>query len=515
MLFLNKPINKIIILNLIINSLMLFHNGPFIDDWKLYNQTPDHIIANFYSEGWYYTGIWLIHQFQFSFSNPLLASHILMMAMQSLTFFLFYKILRFTSLPHNLILWIVLLSAVSPFYIVRFLPINLPYTFSLFLFLLAYWILLRNHQQHYKYLGLLSGILLIYSFVTNSILFLYPALILHLWLLMNKDTPAFLKKYYWLIILPIVFMILRFTVFVPMAGGPDSDYNSIDMANIKLIPKNIIDLNIGFLKFMLFQVKSYWLLFGLVFLFSSIIIFSNKKWLVLDMSLNKKLFLISIGFSLFILAILPYLMVGKMPMFIYWRERHQLLIPFGYSILVVALIFLVKNNLLKTLGFGLVISVFITCTFGQMINKYNAWFKNESVYVFFKNNPLSPEVNTYKVIDTDKCTNATDRGLNWFVLSGLYKKATQKEDKFFVSINLLKLDSTGLEEHIRLRKKVNLMGPYNMTQFDHIKGVGTISVTCIKALSFVDILKFMKLYYTTDEKNLEIMYNSFFTIKIE
>ena len=59
------------------------------------------------------------------------------------------------------------------------------------------------------------------------------------------------------------------------------------------------------------------------------------------------------------------------------------------------------------------------------------------------------------------------------------------------------------------------MGPYNMTQFNHIKGVGTISVTCIKALSFVDILKFMKLYYTTDEKNLEIMYNSFFTIKIE
>ena len=512
MSFLNKPITKIIILNLIINSLMLLHNGPFIDDWKLYNQTNDHIIANFYSEGWYYTGIWLIHQFQFSFGNPLLISHILTMVLQSFTFYFFYKILKFTTLPHNLILWMVVLSAISPFYIVRFLPINLPYTFCLFLFLLAYWIILNNYKQSKIYFSLLAGILILYSLVTNSILFFYPVLMVHLWLMMNKNTWLFIKKYFWLILPPIVFVILRLTVFVPMAGGPDADYNSIDMANMKLIPINILNLNIGFLKFILFQVKSYWILFGLIFIISSIVIFIKKNWLEINLNLTKNLQLILIGLTLFILAILPYLMVGKIPMFLYWRERHQLLIPFGYSILVVSIIFLLKNNLLKTFALGLVIAAFITCTFGQIINKYNVWFKNESVYNYFKNNPLNSNINTYKVIDEDKCTNATDRGLNWFVLSGLYKKATQKEDKFFVSINLLKLDSAGLEEHIRLRKKVNLMGPYNMTEFGHIKGIGTITVTCRKALSIADILKFMSLYYTRDKKALTSMYASRFSI---
>lgn len=55
--------------------------------------------------------------------------------------------------------------------------------------------------------------------------------------------------------------------------------------------------------------------------------------------------LILVGIAAFGLAVLPYLVVGKMPALGDWDSRHQILVPLGASLMLVGLVTLLHQRL--------------------------------------------------------------------------------------------------------------------------------------------------------------------------
>ena len=503
----------IVLIYLLVNVLMVFNNGVFIDDWKYVNQTQEDLINCFRPEGWHYTGLWAIHGFICSLPNPMIWYRAITILLWSFSIVWFYRILLTTSIYKPVAVALTLFVAVSPFNFMRFTANTLPYSLSVFLFLGAYLILLKK-QGGNAGLNIMVSLMFMYAFITNSVLLFYPIVMLHLWVGMKFKIAPFLKKYYWLFIVPIVFLAIRFTLFVPVENSTSTNYNVIEPSNVKLLPMKSLSLNYGYLLYFVQQIKEYIWLFIVITGFSGIILwFSKPAFLTQKTGVVAALRYALFGVVLFVLAITPYILVNKFPEFKGWETRHQLLIPFGYAFLMAALLFIQNNSTIRIAVLSLICGVFLTAHTSQMIMYYKGWFKYEVIESYFRNHPRG-EANTLILNDDDLCSNATDRKISYMEVTGMYKKATGKQDLYIVGKNQKDFTKAQLQEWIDVRRRAKLLGPFNMLNFKTVDGIGTFNIKCARQIETGDLFGFVKNYYQNDNTYFDKTYGDYLEISI-
>ena len=301
--------------------LLINYDGVYWDDWTIFNQGRDELIADTEARGRVIS--FYLHSFLQSIGNGILSFRLL-------TFFSYLAIslsIYYLAKPKKICgeliaFYLALLVATFPVNTARISTVCVDYGFTVALFFLAFLIVV--HKRRYLKYRALSLLLFFISFTTESLLVFYFFPMVYLFfisegnyikdqkiILILNQLKIFIIKNVDFMMLPFVFFLIKSIYFTPY--GTHENYNSINIP-WQTIPFFISILGIIYFAFFLIKDKG--------------------------LALKKNILLIAMGFILFLLALFPYYAAGRLP----WiHSMHN-----GWPVIlstIVAFIILLNTNI--------------------------------------------------------------------------------------------------------------------------------------------------------------------------
>jgi hypothetical protein len=353
--------------------LLLNYNGLYWDGIGVWERSPQEFIELYVMQGNPLFAVYHVlvtnmgngifpYRF-FSFINTFISGA---------CFYYLIKNSRFVN--RNSAFLIALLALIFPVFQARVTISVSIYPMFVALFFVATVLMVIAQKKTSIILRFVSLALFFVSFTLNSLIFFYGIALLYmayldraLWRvqgiknLSHKVSKwAFTKADY--ILLPIIFGIIKLLFFMP--HGDFKTYNKVDLTGIvKAIPFSFYNLFPSF-----FEPIDY--AFSFISSFVIIAAFGIGYGLQRYTSIQsrslppiKHVILLSVGLLLFVTGVYAYNAVWKTPNLYDWASRHQVLVPYGASILLFALLTMIitilKLKQYQFYLFGLVITVFI------------------------------------------------------------------------------------------------------------------------------------------------------------
>jgi hypothetical protein len=218
--------------------------------------------------------------------------------------------------------FLALLVLVLPFNSARHALIDMPYTISLTLFCLAWYLLVRGPELGTGTAALATALLVV-AYTTQSLLVFVVVPLAHLLVrevpLASWSTRSLtrwaLRRWY-LLASPVAFYAVKTTAFPP--HGEYAGYNAIHLPSIATAAGYVVLAAAAF----------------------TLVVVAAPR---LPRPAARSGPLLLGGAVLVSLAILPYLAAGHVPRFYEWNSRHQLLVPFGAALIGVGVVRLVRE----------------------------------------------------------------------------------------------------------------------------------------------------------------------------
>ena len=420
-----KKENKIILsLYLLSHGLiLLISNAIYWDDWIIYNVDKEIIFKNFHESAVFVPFVSYLH----SYILPIGPWFYRLLTLFSFLFisYLFNKILlslKFLNKENRFI--IILFFTLLPFNIARVALIDFPYTICLTLFFIAW---------RYKNIRYISLPLFFISFTTNSLPFLYLIVLFHIYYesytsLNNKFSWRILFNKIDYILLPIIFVAIKYTYYIPY--GNYINYNN-DFSLYNLFSKPISQfLHSGYF---LINIKSnIFLLLIVTYTVSKILPNFNNNY---NLPFTKKQVFIFGVFST-ILVLFPYWIVGHIPTFIDWNSRHQLLMPFGISLIFFSIYYFLNFKKWFLIS---IISISISININFYFDLFKDWNKQMELVSIFEDS--SEEYADKILIIKDYTDNALERTFRNYEWEGLLNLKNNNTIAFDISMYNEKLDT--------------------------------------------------------------------------
>ena len=430
--------------------LIVLNPGIFWDDWTLYKMDTIGIMSQFIGNGAIYFGY--LHKFLQNSPYPVFIYHSLTFLFQFLTIFFLFKIIKKWPFPERNITGVyffVLIYAILPVNDAAITMICFPYTVSLFLFILATFLLIGSKQKGGVFYRLCSLILFFMSFTTSSLVFFY---ILPFTLIIFQEEVKYMNSHpirKWssiiitcaskllrhidFLILPIIFWYVKSIYFSPSNHYKDLNYNRIDLDSFLLMP-------ISFIKFVYIffaSLKPFLLNFVIefefffTFILVSFIVYKLLKFKYLDFKFGKKM--VIIGVSLICIGAFPYLLVEKFPSFSSYNSRHMLLLGFGISVLIVSGISQISSFTFKKIITSMIIGGALIFNIYLQFNYFKGYIKQSILTNIFTS--IDTEMNSSStILFKDATLKFTTKGnpRNFYELTGILKKTNSKENTLII-----------------------------------------------------------------------------------
>lgn len=404
-------------------GILLIPNAIFWDDWVFYRTEPNVIFDTLQQAGAMFNlaaymhvymlkiGPWIykVLTFLLMFSSGILLNSIL-------------KRIAIFSEENRFIL--VLLFLILPFNMARVALIDFGYSFGLFLFLYAWYLIDRNR--------ILALGLFFLSFNINSLLVFYALPMLDLmyrqgYLKNHKTFFSVVVKYPDFLILPFLFYFVKVYFYSPT--GLYENYNQLYSFNnirsaIKAQLKDAVNFRVNPYLFLV--------LLPITYIFA-------KKWSFQNLLAHevKTLPLFLLGCLALFLAGLPYWILGLTPTFNEWSSRHQLLFPLGSALVIVAILQLFQNRI-KTV----IVATLMAVCFSYGLTTYYSfildWKKQSQLLNFMTENAVA--INRADLVifnDQTKSLNAIGREYRFYEWNGLLEHATGNQNHFGIQPNEL------------------------------------------------------------------------------
>ncbi len=432
------------ILYFIGNFMMLTYPGIFWDDWTLYNMSEKGIMNQFYGNGLFIAGY--LHIFLQKLIYPPLLYHLSTIILQLFSIFILFKIVDKYKNKNSIFLYFaILIYSVLPLFDAKITMIVLPYTLCLTLFITATYFLIIFKFERTFIFKILSLILFFISFFTTSLVFFYliPLLLIIFYDDLRYIIDHKIKKlkvvfnilintlisHIDFILLPVIFWIVKILYFSPSFQYKESNYNEINLESFLEIPYRLI------ISIYLFFITLYPLLMELIqnlefiilFIILSGFIFLKLGRLDLNFKSTKTKFLI--GLLVCFIGLFPYILVGKYPTFTGYSSRHQLLLGFGISLLVVDLIFYISSKRLRNLILAMSLGLFVILNISIQFNYFKGFMKQAVVNDYLESQNLSRDF-SQTILYKDNTSNFTHKGnpSNFYELSGILKLSHPDEN---------------------------------------------------------------------------------------
>lgn len=385
--FLEKPAILLTTLYTIAWSPMLLLRADYWDGWILLNQfvRPDFnwlYLSQIDPQRLYH--YYALIRFTMLFPDPILVTRIIIFASWLISGLILLHILRrYLKWNDTATILIVLYYLIIPTFFVRFELFLVYYSLANLLFLLACSISLdiyrRGFQRAVREIG--AGILFVLSFLVNSFPIFFSAfLAVHMYLFAQQHLYqsarttvfAWLKRYFYLLILPVAFLAIKLLYFKPF--GDRIGYNEPiifrEGATLLSTISSFIDGYWGgmytgifwpFVHSLVFLERKY---FAVALMIAAVLVFflfRRYRALLHDteadsyfnfgkIRISKGAAILVAGVALCFLALFPYVAVGKPP-HIYgygFGLRHSLLFPLGSALFIYgAVVVLIRKNMQK------------------------------------------------------------------------------------------------------------------------------------------------------------------------
>jgi len=347
--------------------------------------------------------------------------------------------------------WGVTFFCILPFYNARIAISCTQYAICFLLFYFAMFLLVFVKKGNLLVRFLSLGIFFI-SFFTNSFLVFYWIPVAFLYynndFFKDGDVKGIVRtlcvltiKHIDFILLPFLFWILRQTVWLP--SGSYHNYNHIELSSIiyQIIPlsiytfRNIIspvmDTYSGWLKYIL----------RMIFVLGFILGVIKYKSMIAQIktTYKKMIFKLTLFLMIIITAILPYVLVNKLPVNAEWSGRHQLLASFGASFLLIFLIKYLLEILQLRKWINIVFIILMLSFTIKNISVYYAfqkdWIKQKSMLSAFRNDSMFKK-GTYFFVK-DRCINWNyhRRDYRSYEFNGLMTYALGHQKNYMTSSN--------------------------------------------------------------------------------
>jgi len=414
-----SPTLPLVVLYALMHGGILFvPGGVFWDDWTLYRASPA-TIARMFEDAGAVPGITQLH----------LA--LLGLGMWS------YKVLTFalwlgTGLLLNRILArnrfftggarfaIVLLFLVLPFNAARIAAIDFPYTLCCFLFFLAWELMDRRRVT--------ALVLFAASFITPSLLVFYALPILDMayrggHLASLRAVAAFVRRRLDFLLLPLLFFAVRMATFAP--SGTYANYNNnYDLANVR----RAVTLQLADARDL-----PLWLdpLLALVLL--------PLAWLVLRpmgpalrgdaIRPGRLLACFALGVAAFVLGGFPYWILGHIPTFTEWTSRHQLLLPLGTALMLVALLWFLPGRA-RTAALSVLVAASLSFGIGNAYAFWVDWKKQRTIAELMAREPAIAQASFVVFLDHTQPLNAIGRSYRVYEWNGLMEEVFHSQTRF-------------------------------------------------------------------------------------
>ena len=409
----------------------------FWDDWTVYRTSTEDIIFRFEQANlplnisaylhilFIKAGPWLYKSLALAlmFWTGLLAQKIVIRTLVALNW----------TLPEaiNISYTVTLLFLVLPFNMARSLVIIFPYVFNYFLFFLA-WALIDRQK-------IASLILFTLSFTINSLLAFYLVPMVDVYLRNYKTIGIdlrnwfdFLKKRLFFLILPLAYFGIERKWFKPhgIYSGYNEDYDVVKLIKAPILEiANFFDVNLNF---------------GLTLIIFSAFcaMIQNRPLYLPNRPLNVKNWF-KLGFMIFLVAGLPYWLLGRVPSFNAWSSRHQLLMPLPFAILLTGILIAQKNKILSSYLLVLFVSTSMSYSTSCYIGYYTDWQKQKQLIELFKTNKDIQDNALFLFDDLSISKNYHSRTYLVHEWNGLLENAFHDQKRLGINVDQLARYLTG------------------------------------------------------------------------
>ena len=458
----DKHIFTLFILYMLSNLLMLLNtNGLYWDDWVLYSQ-PFKVIETMFNQVTGKAHLYeYIHQALSHIGNGIYPYRLATVALYYLSgLFLYWVLLSIRFISKQLAFYITLFFLILPVNAARVALIDMPYGVFLCVFFLAFWLLsnyLKNRSNVFLRLTILA--LFYLSFTINSLVVFYAVVLLYL-LYQNQDEcspKASIPRQIWqmaiqygdFVAAPLLFFFIKRTYFEPY--GLYENYNALswDYFIHHIVLNFILSVKTAFydpLAQSIFISLRFPLVFAVISAFVFFLLF--RKGIVLDSWGLKKsggdvvlppreiLFeapvipLMRFGLLFFVLAVFPYIAVGKIPSLLRLDSRHQLLVPLGLSLCLCSVV-LVIERINNRVGHAVLVLLIASCIVKNTYDQatyLRDWFYQIALEEHYKENPLIKSNHTF-IVQSD-LPLAEHRSMQFYEHNGRLRKVFGSDDRF-------------------------------------------------------------------------------------
>lgn len=394
--------------------------------------------------------------------------------------------------------WIVAaLVALLPFNVARAsVAVLSTYSISLALFFVAWWMLVAAGRR--RVWTAVAAVLLLLSFTTGSLLPFVAVPVAHLALLeldrgrgFWRGVLRFAGRYWYVLITPVVFWVIRTLFLTPR--GVYADYNSfiawswplslvaigsallilapvagavlLVLRIIRRAPSRILDITTGVLGGLgtLAIAAIVWIARGAIspgaIVIPALLAVAGLALVVVSLAairgaahahVGRAGFLAAAGLVIVPLGALPYLLVGKIPNFIDWETRHQLLLPVGAAVLLLAGIVAVdgagRTAVARVAGF-VAVGVSAAAVLGSGVTLVADWNKQQQVIDALADVDELRDASTVVVIDETIAWNYGARQLRFYEPIGWLHAAFGDRTRFAIdSSEVLTAEAGGFND---------------------------------------------------------------------
>lgn len=387
-------------------------DGIWWDDWVLFYNSEEAIQNIFTEAGSFppYTG-----------DLHVLLTSLGPVSYRAITFICFYfsslnflvLIKRYMRCSEKNALLFTTLFTILPFNLARIAAIDLPYTISLTLFLIAWRIYPKNLTISLAcfFVSYLTQSLLLFMFVVFLVEFSDKS--------KSKMSKRIILKLSSLLVLPVLYWLIK-NIFYKPYGDYEGYNQNISVFNL------FSPIKIMFLDLLNFRTSLSLTL--ILFLVTYVVVDQID---VVNLERQERIKWASFGLFTLAIGVLPYLLLGLTPTFRDWNSRHQLLMPFGASVLIGGLV--IGRSRIHKIALAFVISVSLSFTSMNYLAFSRDWDKQTGIIEGIRNSLLIEECSVIMISDKTNVQNAVGRYYRFYEWNAIFKMSTGKQDRFVIS----------------------------------------------------------------------------------
>jgi hypothetical protein len=404
-------------------GIFIIPNAIFWDDWCIFFVSKECILDIFLKAGSMFNLTGYVHSILTPI-GPWVYKYLTFVLMFATGFTLDKILIRNNKLNKSERFLVVIFFLILPFNSARVTAICFPYTLCYLLFFLG-WLLFDKKR-------ILSLSLFFLCFNTNSLLVFYIIPFIESffrssnWKFNIKIFTLFCLKKFDFFFIPFFYYGIKLFYFKP--DEPYLHYNEIN---------NIEGLIKAPAKFFIEIMKISTPIFFTILL--SIIFLRSLRFIELypQTFSRKNVFTISIiGFLFLYIGILPYAVVGCYPSFFEWTSRHQLLLPLGFSVVILS-IWIRLGVQFRNIFISIVLSVSVLYNIMTYKDYYYDWRKQSMIVKLIKNNEIIKNSNLIVFNDLSLPFNIWNRIYRFYEWNGLLKLAFNDEKRLGINKNEL------------------------------------------------------------------------------